>query len=314
MAIALMRFGPLRITRRNWPDFNALSALPNSARVSYEPVPVLMRVSAKLILPLRCSVEPSASFTATFIASLLGHSSFFSATARSTRSFSFSEMLNCTHAGSICEIVVRRSVPAATRLPSDLAARLDMPEIGATTRVYPRLRRASRSFASADFIAAAASSPVETASSYSFCPIAFFSARGFRRAASRVACDCCACARASSASALAAWASKGLGSSTNSVCPAFTGAPSANNRFSRMPPTRARTSTSLEPSACPTYSKVTGIDFGWTVNTPTSAGGNPCCPPPGGWPPLHAASTRAAVRAGAMRVMRTAWRFMNDSA
>ncbi len=63
-------------------------------------------MSAKLILPWRFSVVPSASLTLTSITSLLGQESFFSATARSTRSFSFSEMLNCTQIGSICEIVV----------------------------------------------------------------------------------------------------------------------------------------------------------------------------------------------------------------
>jgi hypothetical protein len=39
---------------------------------------------------------------------------------------------------------------------------------------------------------------------------------------------------------------------------ALTAAPSSNSRFSMMPVTRARTSTSFEPCVCPTYSNVTG--------------------------------------------------------
>src|SRR5437763_10585526 len=42
-----------------------------------------------------------------------------------------------------------------------------------------------------------------------------------------------------------------------------------------MPVTRARTSTSLEPSVWPTYSKATGKLCGATESTLTSAGGKP---------------------------------------
>src|SRR5215472_9374407 len=42
-----------------------------------------------------------------------------------------------------------------------------------------------------------------------------------------------------------------------------------------MPVTRARTSTSLEPAVCPTYSNATGKLCGATERTLTSAGGKP---------------------------------------
>jgi hypothetical protein len=41
--------------------------------------------------------------------------------------------------GFTCVMVVSRSVFAATKLPSDFAARLVMPPIGALTFVYERL-------------------------------------------------------------------------------------------------------------------------------------------------------------------------------
>src|SRR5713226_7422272 len=67
-----------------------------------------------------------------------------------------------------------------------------------------------------------------------------------------------------------------------------------------MPVTRARTSTSREPAAWPTYSNVAGSACGATVTTVTSGGGMPAPGPPL-WPPLsgapfeglHAASARA---------------------
>src|SRR2546427_145672 len=65
-----------------------------------------------------------------------------------------------------------------------------------------------------------------------------------------------------------------------------------------MPVTRARTSTSLDPSVCPTYSKATGKLRGAITCVVTSAGGNPakpaCC-----WDcpqPVKAAANASAVR------------------
>ena len=53
-------------------------------------------------------------------------------------------MLKMTWIGSICEIVVSSVFCASTRLPSDFSARLVTPLIGASTRVYCRLRRGLR--------------------------------------------------------------------------------------------------------------------------------------------------------------------------
>ena len=87
-----------------------------------------------------------------------------------------------------------------------------------------------------------------------------------------------------------------------SDCPFFTRAPSSKLRESRMPVTRARTSTSREPAVCPTYSNATGSDLGSTVTALTSAGGMAppgaavrlfSCPPEG----LQAASAgTSAIR------------------
>src|SRR5262245_22298905 len=67
--------------------------------------------------------------------------------------------------------------------------------------------------------------------------------------------------------------------------PFATTAPSLKLRDCRMPVTRARTSTSREPTVCPTYSKVTGSEAGVTVTTLTSAAGWAPGPP---LPPLSA--------------------------
>jgi hypothetical protein len=67
--------------------------------------------------------------------------------------------------GSNWLTVVSRSAGPAMRLPSLLSARLVTPEIGASTRVYPRLRLASTRRAFADFTSAAATSSAEMASS-----------------------------------------------------------------------------------------------------------------------------------------------------
>src|SRR5207247_10353629 len=77
-------------------------------------------------------------------------------------------------------------------------------------------------------------------------------------------------------------------------------APAVKVRYSKRPATRARTSTSLEPAVCPTYSNVTGSACGATVTTVTSGGGMPApgpplCPPLSDAPSegLHAARARA---------------------
>ena len=59
-------------TRTNWPGFSAPSALAISARISYVPVVGLMRVSEKLMRPLRGSVVPSDSLTVTSYALSFG--------------------------------------------------------------------------------------------------------------------------------------------------------------------------------------------------------------------------------------------------
>src|SRR5438477_5853899 len=59
----------------------------------------------------------------------------------------------------------------------------------------------------------------------------------------------------------------------NRGCPAFTGEPSWYRRFSRIPVTRARTSTSLDPCVWPTYSKAAGKSLGETTSVVTWAGG-----------------------------------------
>src|SRR6266404_5670191 len=59
----------------------------------------------------------------------------------------------------------------------------------------------------------------------------------------------------------------------NRGCPAFTGEPSWYRRFSRIPVTRARTSTSLDPCVWPTYSKAAGKSLGATTSVVTWAGG-----------------------------------------
>src|SRR5438045_2232100 len=64
----------------------------------------------------------------------------------------------------------------------------------------------------------------------------------------------------------------------NKGWPALTGAPSWYSRFSMIPVTRARTSTSLDPSVCPTYSNATGKLRTAITCVVTSAGGNPAKP------------------------------------
>src|SRR6478672_11364396 len=66
---------------------------------------------------------------------------------------------------------------------------------------------------------------------------------------------------------------------TNSVALAPTGEPSVYRRFSMIPETRERTSTSREPSACPTASIDTGTRCNSTRCTVTGmAGGGPPAP------------------------------------
>src|SRR5438067_12119863 len=64
----------------------------------------------------------------------------------------------------------------------------------------------------------------------------------------------------------------------NKGWPALTGAPSWYSRFSMIPVTRARTSTSLDPSVCPTYSNATGKLRTAITCVVTAAGGNPAKP------------------------------------
>src|SRR5690242_7017171 len=63
-----------------------------------------------------------------------------------------------------------------------------------------------------------------------------------------------------------------------------------------MPVTRARTSTSLEPCVCPTYSKLTGNVCGWTACTVTAAGGKPWKPPACCGDLPQAATSRTSAR------------------
>jgi hypothetical protein len=65
--------------------------------------------------------------------------------------------------------------------------------------------------------------------------------------------------------------------------PFFTRSPSLKFLDSRIPVTRARTSTSREPAVWPTYSQLTGSASWVAVVTVTSGGGMP--PPIGPWPP-----------------------------
>jgi hypothetical protein len=60
-----------------------------------------------------------------------------------------------------------------------------------------------------------------------------------------------------------------------------------------MPVTRARTSASFDPAVCPTYSKVTGKDAGWTLIVVTSGGGKPPMPPGDCGCPQPAAAARS---------------------
>src|SRR5260221_3396005 len=76
---------------------------------------------------------------------------------------------------------------------------------------------------------------------------------------------------------------KGAGSMVNRDSPLVTFPPSVKLRVWMMPVTRARTSTSREPSVCPVNSKFAGSVFCSTAITETCAGG---MPPPGPWPPL----------------------------
>ncbi len=78
-----------------------------------------------------------------------------------------------------------------------------------------------------------------------------------------------------------------------------------------IPVTRALTSTSLEPSVCPTYSKATGKLCGAITCTVTSAGGNPpkpacCCDCP------QAARALARASAAAKRELEKAVRMIDS--
>ena len=94
----------------------------------------------------------------------------------------------------------------------------------------------------------------DAASSYSRWLTARASHSGFRRFKVRVACASLASEAATSASARlnAAW--NGSGSRLYSDWPFLTLPPSVKLRASRIPATRARTSTSREPAVWPTYS------------------------------------------------------------
>src|SRR6267378_4364886 len=63
-----------------------------------------------------------------------------------------------------------------------------------------------------------------------------------------------------------------------------------------MPGTRARTSTSLEPAVCAGYSNSTGMVFGFTSCTATTAGGKPPGPPGGPLGPQPAISAAERTR------------------
>src|SRR5262245_42869226 len=89
-----------------------------------------------------------------------------------------------------------------------------------------------------------------------------------------------------------------------SDCPFLTRSPSLKFLDTRMPVTRARTSTSREPAVWPTYSHVTGSACAFALVTVTSDGG---MPPPGPWPPppfsLPLEGLHAATRKGSNAAM-----------
>src|SRR5262245_38423917 len=82
-----------------------------------------------------------------------------------------------------------------------------------------------------------------------------------------------------------------------------------------MPVTRARTSTSREPSVWPTYSNDTGIALGATVTAVTSGGGMPPPGPPLCWlAPLEGpqpdSAAASASRKATERELRIGWYFV----
>ncbi len=174
-------------------------------------------------------------------------------------SCSASERPKFTYIGSICVTVVSSTSGPETRLPSLFSARLVTPAIGDSTRVYARFRRASVQarprglhVGGGDLLgrtrrrrspSARRPSPRRAASA--------------RRVARRLR-EARLGARRRSASARASAASKGAGSMRKSDWPARTLAPSSKLRFSRMPVTRARTSTSREPAVWAGNSNSTG--------------------------------------------------------
>src|SRR6185436_17375079 len=93
-----------------------------------------------------------------------------------------------TYMGSVWVTEVSSTLGPDTSEPSDTAARLVVPAIGASTRVQSRFRRASFTRARALFTSASATCSAEAASSISFWLTALASSTGRRRATSRFAC------------------------------------------------------------------------------------------------------------------------------
>ena len=161
-------------------------------------------------------------------------------------------------------LVSRLSAPVEIRLPSERTARPLAPATGAVTSVYDRFNSACFTLASTACSSASESLRFEVASSYSRWLIALSAASCFRRADSRLACSLRARSCASRARDCASSISNGAGSIWKRGLPAVTTSPSVYRRFIRMPVTRARTSTSFEPSTWPTRSRRTGTRCGWT--------------------------------------------------
>ncbi len=144
---------------------------------------------------------------------------------------------------------------------------------------------------------------IDSASSYSRWLTACSATSGCNRVASRLAWAMRASAAATSAVAVVFCACSGRGSSWNSRAPFATSVPSTKWRLSRKPLTRARISTSREPSVRPRYSNVIGTSVGDTVATVTGVGGIAGISWPGWWR-AQAPSTASAAREGARRAVR----------